>query len=183
MKKYFYMGLMVFYAPAIVIEAKAESLSSDYIEKRIHKGDWTVGGNFALSYSTLGGAQVNTSMDLQKFFWDRISLGVVGRYTHTSNYDFQSIGLKGTYHFLETDTMTYFVSGDVTHSYFNSSGVLIDDFQTTEASIAIGMNYFLNSNVAIGPRLEWTENLNPDTSSALVPKSNTSLLMGFTLFF
>ncbi|MCC6137559.1 MAG: hypothetical protein IT287_02935 [Bdellovibrionaceae bacterium] len=184
MKKFVWMGLMVFTAPAIAIEDTAIGVSNEFIEKKIHKGDWSVGGDLALSYTSMTGAQVSTSMDVQKFLWDGVSVGLVGRYVNTRNYDFTAIGGKATYHFLETDKMTFYTSGDITYNRLEHNFFPGGSTEYTAATVAVGINYFLTPHIAIGPKIQFTKNIGvEDSAAAVLPKTETSVLMGFTLFF
>jgi hypothetical protein len=180
MKKIIFSLMCVFIIPTI---AAADEMSSEFIEKKIHKGDWTVGGELALNYSSIGGARAYTNWDAQYFFADRFSAGMLMQLQGGSGFDGSGLGIKATYHFYEGDKTTYYLSAALTHHQYDSEFFTNNSQYATMGGVTIGMNYFLNPHVSFGPRLEYKRVLNDNVQGVDLKDYQINTTMGFTLFF
>lgn len=163
--------------------ALAETMSEDFIEKKIKKGDWTVGGYAELFYASQGGARVRAIVDAQYFLIDNLSLGAVMRLQGGKAFDSSGAGVKGTYHFYETARSTFYVSGEVSYNLVDSEFFSPSNEYATMGTIGLGWNNFITPNVAFGPRIEYTRLLGNNVPNMNNKDYNLSVLLGFSLFF
>lgn len=180
MKKFIFSFMCLIVAPSL---ASADELSSEFIEKKIRKGDWTVGGEAALSYSSVGGTELYTNWDAQYFIADRLSLGMLVQLQGGRDLDASGLGIKATYHFYEGDRTTFYVSGALSHHQYNSEFFTNNSQYATLGTATLGMNYFLNPHVSFGPRLEYRRVLNDNVQSLDLKDFQLNMMMGFTLYF
>ena len=156
--------------------------TSTYLEKSINKGNWNLGGQGSLSYETTTGFNTHLAANAEYFFKDRFSLGLKSNFIDNGPYTLSGLGLKSTYHFYETDRMSYFIAGDLSH--YNLNGPISNDHWAL--TTGIGFNYFITPNIAFGPRLEWSQPIWDKTSSAsqsTYSKRQINIPIGFSLFF
>lgn len=155
--------------------------TSSYMDKKIRKGDWSLGGNARFTYDENAGARTAASLEVEHFWLDGLSAGIRVRYEEVGSVSLRGLGLKSTYHFYESDKMTFFLSGEIT-SYELQGYSPINQPQWM-ATVGLGMNYFITPNIAFGPRIEWSESLSENRSGAGYARDQLNVLMGFSLFF
>lgn len=173
-------AFLVCVAPAAFADSE---LADDFLEKKIKKGDWSIGGSAEFAYASLGGARITAAFDGQYFVADYLSLGVTTRLQGGKLSDASGIGVIGTYHFYESARSTFYVSASVNHTMLNSELYSSSDVSATLGTIGLGWNYFLTPNVAFGPRLEYTRVLGERQTSLGNHDYQFNIMTGFTLFF
>lgn len=184
--KYLVVACSLFFSFPLFAEeqiALAETRGS-FVDKRIHSGDWSI-GVFGQSFKEdmgMGSRRSEMNVDVQYFWWDHFSVGIIGKYTHTGSYDLSSLGLKGTYHFYESDRTTFYVSQDVSYNLMDVGGSS-ENFSALSATTSIGVNYFLTPNVTFGPRLEWAKYFGGDYPTTMKRNEELGVKLGFSVFF
>jgi hypothetical protein len=180
MKKIILSFMFLVIAPEL---ASADELSTEFIEKKIRKGDWTVGGEAAISYSSMGGSRLYTNWDAQYFLADRFSAGLLIQLQGGKAFDSSGLGLLATYHFYEGDKTTYYLSAALTHHQYDSEFFTNNSQYATMGTATLGMNYFLNPHVSFGPRLEYRRVLNDNVQGLDLKDYQINMMMGFTFYF
>lgn len=173
------LGILVFSATP----AMAQEASESFMEKKIRKGDWTVGGEGALSYTTWGGTRVYANAEAQYFFADRLSAGMFMSLQGGKYQDASGVGVLGTYHFYEGKSTTMYGSLGLSHHQVNSEFFSSNTQYATMANATLGFNYFLNPHVAFGPRIEYKRLLNDNLPVLNNKDSQVNVMLGFSYFF
>ena len=141
-----------------------------------------VNGQISYSSTTTGGASSSTLGLTPTFihmFSDAFGFGAGVSYTSTTvgGATASGFGLVPTlqYHFLLTDSASYFVQVAYTTASATVGSVTAS---SSSFSAGLGMNYFFNDSVSFGPELTYTSVLTPAT-----PTSSTISLVGaFTIW-
>ncbi len=165
------------------LSALAESAPDEFIEKKIKRGDWSIGGSAEIAYASRGGSRITAAAEAQYFVADNVSLGITSRLQGGKAFDISGVGVIGTYHFYETARHTYYVSGAVTYNGLDSEFYSSTNQFITLGTIGLGWNYFITPNVAFGPRLEYTRVLGEKNTRFGTNDYQLNMLLGFTLFF
>lgn len=158
--------------------AQEQDVETHFAEKAIRKGNWGLGLSGNMAYETREGLNYHLSSEIQYFFVDKLAVGVVTRYDKNRWYEQTSVGLLATYYFYEMQNSAFFISQAVTWNQVQSHYLTVDK-TFWSARTTVGYDYFLNKNVAIGPRLHY--DINPMKTWG--ESNSLGLGIGLSVFF
>ena len=140
------------------MEANSNQVANDLIEsegsklKNINQGNWEVGGNLGIGYSSISGTIIDTNPRFQYFFIKNLSFGATVEYDRSSKSERISIGPSMSYYFWESGKWaTYFGQNIVWSKY---SGNYLNGSSKAIGQSSIGVNYFVFPSVALGFNLK-----------------------------
>lgn len=143
----------------ILIALPSLADEKDFFDKAIREGNWSLGLSGRLAYDSPSGLTGFLSVEMQKFFSDRLSFGFVGQGYKDRSIGLYSLGVIGTYYFYEMEKSAFYISQSLTYGEAHISILsqsAKEDFLS--ATTTLGYNYFLNPYVAFGPRVQYEIN-------------------------
>lgn len=154
----------------------------EWLKKSIQKGNWNLGASGIIQYESQLGTQIQLVPNLQYFFKDHLSFGLVGDYSYYGSRGYTaSLGLIGTYYFAESERGAYFLSQDI--KVGQTEWDRIANSQFLSATTTLGYNYFLNEHVAIGPRVRWTTSTGKTEGTPSESRGSLGILFGTSIYF
>lgn len=142
----------------------------------LREGNWNLALSGTAEYDSQNGLLYRVAPEVQYFFKDRLSAGFTGLIERDRSSETQSIGLIATYYFYELERSAFYLSQSI--SYVNKKTEILnynkrEDYATSTTTL--GYNYFINSSVAVGPRISY------DVNSMKTNGQKNALVVGFGL--
>jgi hypothetical protein len=170
------MRVMVFcFLVLISVKSKADEVVD--FELPLTQGTWNLGVNSLLSYNSHPGLGVRWEGEFQYFVADDLAFGLIGFHEDTTRMKHQSLGVVGTYYFYKLSKSAFYLSQSISWARIDyDAWTGAEKYLNTRTTL--GYNYFLNPNVAFGPRVEY------EWDSGEGRANNTlSLGVGLSVFF
>jgi hypothetical protein len=177
-------NLYILMVVAFIKVSPAAAEESEWLEKKIHKGDWNLGGGGSLAYDSFNGLNGSASISAQYFFWDRLSLGAVGNYRWNNRLNGGGIGPKGTYYFYETEKKAFYISQNLNFSWYDFDAVGASpssSVQVLTGQSSIGFEHFFAPNISFGPEIRYSYYLEKDKIQDL--SNEIGVYLNFNLYF
>ncbi len=149
-----------------------------YNEKAIREGNWGFGLSGNIAYDAQRGLNYHLSSEIQYFFMDGLAAGVVTNFQKDRFFERTSLGLIGTYYFYEMQNSAFYISQSVTWNEIRSD-YIAENKSFWSGTTTLGYNYFLNKNIAIGPRIQY--DINPAKTWGQANSVNVGI--GLSVFF